>query len=210
MDCRYRQTKRNEETDTEIALEDNEDVSEENESGKAHQRTLTMAQGKGLRVPEVIENLTDISDYQVDLEEGPYFYEGKAVEPEVLDVYPKEESEDDTGEITYDVAYENNEKPGTATVVITGNGNFTGVIRKEFTIEKGIQDIELEDITLTVEEETQIDLSGLIGTVTVAASEEGYVERSQQDADKEGTYVIRTLKNGKVTLHIQATGDEYL
>ena len=56
--------------------------------------------------------------------------------------------------------------------MITGNGNFTGVIRKEFTIEKGIQDIELEDITLTVEEETKIDLSGLIGTVTVADSEE--------------------------------------
>ena len=62
------------------------------------------------------------------------------MEPEVLDVYPKEESEDDTGEVTYDVAYENNEKPGTATLVITGNGNFTGVIRKEFTIEKGIQE----------------------------------------------------------------------
>lgn len=196
------------ETDTEIALEDNEDVSEENE---VESPSADFDDGFGEGTPVSAgdtENLTDISDYQVDLEEGPYFYEGKAVEPEVLDVYPKEESEDDTGEITYDVAYENNEKPGTATVVITGNGNFTGVIRKEFTIEKGIQDIELEDITLTVEEETQIDLSGLIGTVTVAASEEGYVEISE-DADKEGTYVIRTLKNGKVTLHIQATGDEY-
>ena len=127
------------ETDTEIALEDNEDVSEENEV-ESPSADFDDGFGEGTPVSAGdIENLTDISDYQADLEEGPYFYEGKAVEPEVLDVYPKEESEDDTGEITYDVAYENNEKPGTATLVITGNGNFTGVIRKEFTIEKGIQ-----------------------------------------------------------------------
>ena len=61
------------ETDTEIALEDNEDVSEENE---VESPSADFDDGSGEGTPVSAgdtENLTDISDYQADLEEGPYF-----------------------------------------------------------------------------------------------------------------------------------------
>ena len=52
----------------------------------------------------------------------------------------------------YDVTYEKNINAGTATVIITGKGNYTGTIKKEFKIEKtsyNMNSVKFENKTVT-------------------------------------------------------------
>ena len=60
-------------------------------------------------------------------------YTGKAIKPEVI-VKAKLFQTSLTEGQDYTVSYENNTKAGTAGVIITGTGEFTGTIRKTFTI----------------------------------------------------------------------------
>jgi hypothetical protein len=73
----------------------------------------------------------DISTADVTLTQDTYEYSGKAVTPSVTVSYHDTVLTKNTD---YTLTYENNSEVGTATVVITGKGIFTGVIRKEFNI----------------------------------------------------------------------------
>jgi hypothetical protein len=73
----------------------------------------------------------DISTVDVTLTQDTYEYSGKAVTPSVTVSYHDTVLKQNTD---YTLTYENNSEVGTATVVITGKGIFTGVIRKEFNI----------------------------------------------------------------------------
>lgn len=75
--------------------------------------------------------VTDISDYEVVLPQTVYEYEGKSIEPAVTVKLDNIRLKRD---IDYTVEYQNNDKAGTATVVVTGKGDYSGTAKADFTI----------------------------------------------------------------------------
>jgi hypothetical protein len=76
-----------------------------------------------------------------------YVYDGKAKKPGVKEVAFGEDVIPTAG---YAVAYSNNTDAGTATVTVTGQGNYTGTLTTEFTIER--QSLTADMIILSNEE----------------------------------------------------------
>ena len=74
------------------------------------------------------------SSLTVTLEKETYTYDGTAKEPAVT---VKDGSTTLTLNTHYTVSYSNNVNAGTATATITMNGNYSGTITKNFTIQKG-------------------------------------------------------------------------
>lgn len=165
-------------------------------------------------VSEVVKQI-DIQKegYRVKFENGldnldneEFYADGNPIEPEVEEVVPKYEDE----EVTYNVTYEENKKPGTATVCITGSGNYTGTIRKNFIIKPGKQTLDIGEITLAEEgNSTELDLSSLIGKIEIIPSKEGIVKvEKEENADAERQiYVVTPLKAGSIKLTVKSAGD---
>ncbi len=75
--------------------------------------------------------VSPIDDFSATLETTSYTYDGIAKTPEVT---VKNEENTLVLDTDYTVSYENNTDAGTATVTITGKGNYAGTITKTFTI----------------------------------------------------------------------------
>ena len=76
---------------------------------------------------------TNISTCTVTLSQTSYTYDGTAKQPTVT---VKDGDKTLTRGTDYEVAYRNNVEPGTATVTVTGKGNYTGNVEKNFSIKK--------------------------------------------------------------------------
>ena len=106
-------------------------------------------------VPKVFgEQLKDIANTKVTLSKTSYAYDGKAKTPVVTvmdDDYLLQENED------YTITYSDNIKVGTATVMITGIGRYTGTVSASFTIlqVKKNNVIKVSNITKTVSAKVQ-------------------------------------------------------
>ena len=75
-----------------------------------------------------------ITNASVSLPKKNFYYMGYALNPAVTVNYANNKLVKDKD---YTLQYKNNNAIGTATVVITGKGNFTGTISKTFTIKRG-------------------------------------------------------------------------
>ncbi|GAB6394429.1 MAG: Ig-like domain-containing protein [Bacteroidales bacterium] len=71
------------------------------------------------------------------------YYTGISIEPYVV---VRDGSKTLTLETDYIVTYRNNVYPGTATVTVTGIGNYTGIVTKTFIITKSFSVVSIEDI----------------------------------------------------------------
>lgn len=91
-------------------------------------------------------------------------YTGSAIEPAVT---VKDGETTLTLGTDYDVTYSNNVNAGTATVTITGKGNYSGETAATFTIAKSMTN---EDITITIPEQTYMG-SELTPVITVKDGE---------------------------------------
>ena len=78
-----------------------------------------------------------ISDCTISLANTSYTYTGSAIEPAVT---VKDGSKVLTKGTDYTVTYSNNVNVGTATVTITGKGDYTGSAKKTFTIKEAVSD----------------------------------------------------------------------
>ena len=125
---------------------------------------------------DIVVNPADISKKEVTGLKESYVYTGKAITPEVT-IEGLTEKQD------FEVSYSSNLNVGTATVTITGKGNYTGKIEKTFSITPA----ELTGVKVTGYEGTY---DGKSHTVTV----EGLPE------DSEITYAIE--KDGKYTTDV--------
>ena len=96
--------------------------------------------------------------FTVELEYTTVEYDGTAKEPAVT---VKDGSIVLTKDVDYTVAYQNNVNVGTATVVVTGMGNYTGEKTATFTITRTVFAIEAEDA------ENGEDLAGVTVGVTI-------------------------------------------
>ena len=105
-----------------------------------------------------------ITPAEVTLSKTSYEYENKACTPEVSVVYHDTKLTKGTD---YTVTYENNDRVGTATAVITGSGIFTGTIRKTFTITG-----DASATTTTTERVTTAEQPGAITTERVTTTEQ--------------------------------------
>ncbi len=81
---------------------------------------------------EIEYTAKNISDCTITLSKTSYTYDGSAKKPTVT---VKSGSTKLTEGTDYTVSYSNNTNVGTATVTITGKGNYTGSVKKTFTIE---------------------------------------------------------------------------
>ena len=80
------------------------------------------------------ENYIDISKLKIKLSGTSYAYTGTARKPKVT-------VDGLVNGTDYTVAYKNNTNVGTATVVVTGTGEYTGTLTKTFSIYRGTQNI---------------------------------------------------------------------
>ena len=99
-----------------------------------------------------------ISNCTINLEKTSYTYDGKAKQPTVT---VKDGSTTLTSGKDYDVTYADNTDAGTAKVTITGKGDYTGSVTKEFTIQKAKQTISasISPSNIQVGETAQITAS---------------------------------------------------
>ena len=98
---------------------------------------VTAKDGTGSGVAPFTVTARALQDTEVTLAEDTYTYDGKAKIPAVT--VTVEGSALDTS--NYTVAYANNTNAGTATVTVTGIGNYAGTVEKKFSIgEKSIGD----------------------------------------------------------------------
>ena len=88
----------------------------------------------------------DINSESITLEKNTYTYDGRAKTPVVT---VKDGSKTLTANTDYKVEYSNNTNVGTATVAITGQGNYTKTITKQFTIIKADIVVEEQENTIT-------------------------------------------------------------
>lgn len=79
------------------------------------------------------EGSPSLSDATVIVESGPFVYDGAEKTPEVTVTLNGAEL---TRDLEYEVSYQNNIDAGTATVLITGTGAYTGSIETGFTIDR--------------------------------------------------------------------------
>jgi|GEM_PF-6914087 len=90
-----------------------------------------------------------MSDCEFLLSESSYTYDGNEKKPVVSVIYNHTVL---TKDVHYTVAYSNNINPGTATVTVTGIGNYAGTKTLNFTItESQPQKISVADCTITLD-----------------------------------------------------------
>ncbi|MCD8385129.1 MAG: Ig-like domain-containing protein, partial [Clostridiales bacterium] len=93
---------------------------------------------KTVSVTVTEEEATDISTCTITLSATDYTYDGTAKKPAVT---VKDGSTTLIGGTDYTVAYSDNTNAGTATVTVTGKGNYTGTATVTFTISKASQTV---------------------------------------------------------------------
>lgn len=110
----------------------------------------------------------DVTDAKVTLAEGTWTYTGSEIEPGVSSVII-----DGLTLVTvrdFTVSYEDNINAGTATVRISGTGNFTGEVTATFTIGKKVLGIDWGTVGIVyngAEQDLDPKLCGIVGTDAV-------------------------------------------
>ena len=104
----------------------------------------------------------------------------------------------------YTVAYSSNTNAGTATVTITGKGNYSGTVKKTFTIAKASQSItaKAKASAVSVGKTTAVSVSGAKGKVTYKSSNAGIAA-----VDAKGTVTGRKVGTASITVTSAATGN---
>ena len=103
----------------------------------------------------VKNNVKDISSTTITLDTTEYTYDSTEKTPRET---VKDGSKTLTKNVDYTVSYSNNKDAGTATVTITGKGNYTGTKAVTFTITKGAQKYLLGDVN----QNNSIDVSDIL------------------------------------------------
>ena len=125
----------------------------------------------------------------VTLSQVSYTYDGTAKTPEVS-------VEGLKAGIDYSVAYANNINVGTATVTITGKGNYTGVLKETFEIkeklvpEKENDQPSAQEPTLPLQGTTIKDATGASYKVTKSDAKEGTVTFTKPNDNISGSVTI--------------------
>lgn len=132
-----------------------------------------------------------IAKMSAKLSKTSYTYTGKSLKPAVSISGLKAGN--------YTVTYKNNIKPGTAAVVITGKGNYTGTITKTYTIKP----VKTTSLKASAQKTTSLKLSWK--KVTGAKGYQIY----QYDAKAKAYKKVKTVKTNSVTIKKLKAGTAY-
>ena len=99
---------------------------------------------------EPSDDRIDITKFDVSLSGNKFTYTGAAICPEVTIITDETDSNILMQDIDYTVEYSNNVNVGTATVTITGKGDYRGTITHTFSIKKAANKITANKRTYTV------------------------------------------------------------
>ncbi len=140
----------------------------------------------------------DISTCTVTLSSTSYTYNGSAKKPSVT---VKNGSTILKSGTDYTVAYKNNTNAGTATVTVTGKGDYTGTVTKNFTINKASQ-------TLSAKASSSSIVKGK--TATITASGKGTItyssnKKSVATVSSKGKITAKAIGTAKIT--VKAAGN---
>lgn len=137
-------------------------------------------------------NQKNISGMNVLLDRNSFKYSGQPCKPLVtISGLTKEKD--------YSVSYKNNVNAGTATVLVSGKGNYEGTIEKSFSILKGTTIIQANSITKPYKSK-----AFSLGAVTNNKAKLTYVSNNTKTATVDSKGIVRPKKYGKATITISA------
>lgn len=139
-----------------------------------------------------------ITDNEIKLSNEEYIYDGKAKTPTVT---VKNDTATLVKDTDYTVEYSNNTNAGTATVTVTGIGNYTGTLTKTFTINKAPQTINatISSNTINIGDKSKITASGQ-GTISYSSS-------NNDVATVNSSGVVTGISAGTATITVTAAGN---
>ena len=136
---------------------------------------------------------TDISGFTVSLD-GEHIYNGHEIEQTVT---VRNGETDLVENEDFTVSYQNNVNAGTATIIITGTGEYTGTVTKEFTIEKAEQVLSADGLTINVGSSVKVSVRGAEGRLSYRSEDPAVAE-----AAADGT--VTGVSEGTTKLTIKA------
>lgn len=137
---------------------------------------------------------TDVSSAVIPDITGDFTYNGHAVKPSITIVYNGKTLVDG---VDYIVSYKNNTKPGTATMIIEGFGEFSGRVEKTFTIDKLEQKLGAKGKTKTLTAAKLKKKSRTVTCITGTSDVEGKLTFKKLSGKKA---LKVNAKTGKVTV----------
>ncbi|MBQ9028544.1 MAG: Ig-like domain-containing protein [Lachnospiraceae bacterium] len=138
------------------------------------------------------------SDTEVNLSSEEFTYNGKEQKPEVTVAF---EGLELTSGTDYEAAFGESVNAGEKTVVITGIGNYTGTIEKNYRIAKAPQTITAQDLRVALDDTGKIEVSGAQTDVSFE-SEDPDIAAVAADGTVSG------LAAGETTITVKAREDE--
>lgn len=139
-----------------------------NVSDNPGQDVLIYNDAQTIAAASEVPSKTSIASFKMTLSKNKYTYDGKAKKPKVT-IFNSDGSKL-TKNTDYTISYKNNKKAGTAKVIATGAGNYTGTLVGTFKIEKAEDDDHTTtDTTVeqTAENASTSTVSSTVNTETV-------------------------------------------
>ncbi len=142
--------------------------------------------------------VSDISDYSVTLDDNVFIYDSTAKTPTVI---VKNDTVTLVKDSDYTVEYSNNINAGTATVTVTGIGNYTGTLTKTFIINKAPQTVNatISSNIIDIGDISEITASGY-GTIS-------YTSSNTNVATVNNSGIVTGISAGTATITVTATGN---
>ncbi|MCR4611881.1 MAG: hypothetical protein K5644_08285 [Lachnospiraceae bacterium] len=156
-----------------------------------------IVKGKGNYKGEATKTFTispiNISGTKITVNDGQLVYDGNAQKPEVSVMYNSAQLVQDRD---YTVGYSNNVNAGedTATVIVTGKGNFAYAKTEKFSIDRRNVTVKADDLSKKVGDSDPTltaDVTGLVGSDTVK------YEISREEGEEIGSYKITVSGEAK-------------
>ena len=160
--------------------------------------TIKATASDGTVSAEVQCTVKGLESWTVELSQGAYTYDGTEKRPGVTVAF---EGNTLTEGVDYSVTYANNVNAGTATVRITGKGDYSGVLTKTFTIAKAQQILTASPATssLMVGATAGINVNG-IGMISYSSGDTSIVTVSDDG-------LLTGVGEGTATITVAASGD---